>query len=160
MKKIFLDLDGTLANFNVKDALERFETEIDFFKNLSPYRNIGEIDKMAIKGNVYIISASPNIRCDIDKMLWVRKYIPNLPIENIIICRIGENKAEIIKKRLGVDINKDTYLLDDYTKNLEEWENAGGVGIKRLTRIADNSTGKWKGLAIRGLCQLRGAIAV
>ena len=160
MKKIFLDLDGTLANFNVKDALERFETEIDFFKNLSPYRNIGEIDKMAIKGNVYIISASPNIRCDIDKMLWVRKYIPNLPIENIIICRIGENKAEIIKKRLGVDINKDTYLLDDYTKNLEEWENAGGVGIKRLTRVADNSTGKWKGLAIRGLCQLRGAIAV
>jgi len=160
MKKIFLDLDGTLANFNVKDALERFETEIDFFKNLSPYRNIGEIDKMAIKGNVYIISASPNIRCDIDKMLWVRKYIPNLPIENVIICRIGENKAEIIKKRLGVDINKDTYLLDDYTKNLEEWENAGGVGIKRLTRVADNSTGKWKGLAIRGLCQLRGAIAV
>ena len=27
MKKIFLDLDGTLARFNVRNALARFETE-------------------------------------------------------------------------------------------------------------------------------------
>ena len=27
MKKIFLDLDGTLANFNVENALERFDKE-------------------------------------------------------------------------------------------------------------------------------------
>ena len=30
MNKIFLDMDGTLARFNVRNALERFETEKDF----------------------------------------------------------------------------------------------------------------------------------
>lgn len=32
MIKIFLDLDGTLARFNVKNALKRFENEIGFLK--------------------------------------------------------------------------------------------------------------------------------
>ena len=31
MKKIFLDLDGTLAKFNVRNALQRFATEKGFF---------------------------------------------------------------------------------------------------------------------------------
>lgn len=159
MKKIFLDLDGTLARFNVKNALKRFENEIGFFERLAPYKNIGEIDRLASKRNVYIISASPNLRCDLEKMFWVRKYLPSLPIENIVICRVGENKAEIIKQKLGVDINAETYLLDDYTKNLVEWETAGGVGIKRITKVADNSTKKWQGLQLKDLCELAELIA-
>ena len=160
MIKIFLDLDGTLARFNVRNALQRFENEIGFFENLLPYKNIGEVDRLANKRNVYIISASPNIRCDLEKMFWIRKYLPNLPIENIVICRIGDNKAEIIKQKLGVDINAETYLLDDYTKNLVEWETAGGVGVKRLTKVADNSTKKWTGLAINNLSQLEKAVSL
>jgi len=156
MKKIFLDLDGTLARFNVPNALNRFDNEIGFFLNLKPYKGIGIIDKMAAKGNVYIISASPNIRADIDKMLWVREYLPNLPYNNIIICRVGENKAEIIKRKLNIEIDNNCYLLDDYTKNLVEWENAGGKGIKRITSVADNSTKKWQGLEIKELEKLEG----
>lgn len=159
MKKIFLDLDGTLAKFNVPNALQRFTNELDFFKNLKPYKNIGEIDRLAIARNIYIISASPNVRCDIDKMLWIQEYLPSLPLQNIIICRVGDNKAEIIKRKLGIDINKDTYLLDDYTKNLVEWETAGGVGIKRITKVADNSTKKWQGLQLKDLCKLTELIA-
>ena len=30
MNKIFLDMDGTLARFNVRNALERFENEKGF----------------------------------------------------------------------------------------------------------------------------------
>ena len=159
MKKIFLDLDGTLARFNVPNALQRFATEEFFFKNLLPYKNIGEIDKMALKGNVYIISASPNIKADIDKMEWVQKWLPCLPLQNIIICRIGTNKAEHIKSKLHIEINSDCILLDDYTKNLQEWETAGGVGIKRLTKVADNSTKKWQGLQIKDLCELAELVA-
>ena len=154
MKKIFLDLDGTLARFNVPNALQRFATELNFFKNLLPYKNIGEVDKMALKGNVYIISASPNIRADIDKMEWVQKWLPCLPLQNIIICRIGTNKAEHIENKLNIKIDENCILLDDYTKNLQEWESAGGVGIKRITKVADNSTKKWHGLQLTDLCQL------
>lgn len=57
-------------------------------------------------------------------MQWVKKYLPNLQEQNIVFCRIGENKAEIIKQKTGLDI-KGTCLLDDYTKNLIQWENAG-----------------------------------
>lgn len=154
MKKIFLDLDGTLAKFNVPNALNRFEKENGFFLRLKPYKGIGEIDKMALKGNVYIISASPNLSADIDKMQWVRKYIPNLPYNNIVICRCGENKANAIRRKLGFAIDNECYLLDDYTKNLTEWENAGGRGIKRITSVADNSTKKWQGLELKELEKL------
>lgn len=160
MKKIFLDLDGTLARFNVRNALKRFATEKGFFANLKAYKNIEEVNEMAKTGNVYIISASPNAQADNDKMKWIEKYLFNIPIANIIICRVGENKAEIIKSKLNIMIDETTVLLDDYTKNLTEWESAGGVGIKRLTKVADNSTGKWKGLAIKNLNQLKKAVAL
>lgn len=160
MKKIFLDLDGTLARFNVKNALQRFATEKGFFANLKAYKNIEEINELAKSGNVYIISASPNLQADNDKMQWISEYLFNVPSENIVICRVGENKAEVIKSKLNIIIDKTTVLLDDYTKNLVEWESAGGVGIKRLTKVADNSTGKWKGLAIRNLNQLKGAVSL
>lgn len=160
MKKIFLDLDGTLARFNVKNALKRFATEKGFFENLKPYVNINKINEMAKGGNVYIISASPNEQADQDKMKWIAKHLFNIPSQNIVICRVGENKAEIIKNKLGITINQTTVLLDDYTKNLVEWESAGGVGIKRLTKVADNSTKKWKGLQIKNLNELEKAVTL
>ena len=159
--KIFLDMDGTLAKFNVKNALQRFENEKGFFARLGAYKGIEEIDKMTLKqNNVYIISASPNENADKDKMVWIEKYLPNLNKENIIFCRLGENKAEYIENKLNIKIDNNCILLDDYTKNLVEWENFGGRGIKRLTTQADNKTGKWKGLAIRRLVELKGALTL
>ena len=157
MKKIFLDLDGTLAKFNVKNALNRFETEKGFFAKLGAYKGIEIINEMAKSGNVYIISASPNIQADIDKMTWIEKYLPNIPKNHIVICRCGECKA-LVLRRLGLVIDKNCYLLDDYTKNLTEWESVGGVGIKRITKVADNSRKLWKGLKIKQLVELQNFI--
>lgn len=159
MKKIFLDLDGTLAKFNVPNALKRFETETGFFARLGAYKNIDKINEMAKAGNIYIISASSNMYTDLDKMKWVRKYLPNIKIENIIFCRIGINKAKYIEYKLNIKIDKNCYLLDDYTKNLKEWEEAGGTGIKRLTTVSDNSRGLWKGLTLADLGRLATLVA-
>lgn len=159
MNKIFLDMDGTLARFNVRNALERFENERGFFANLLAYKGIENINEMVKNGNVYIISASPNIYADIDKKQWIKKYIPNLKNENILLCRNGQNKAHFIENKLGIKIDKSCYLLDDYTKNLVEWEQAGGTGIKRMTKVSDNSTGKWKGLQLKDLCKLGNLVA-
>ena len=157
MKKIFLDLDGTLAKFNVKNALNRFETEKGFFAKLGAYKGIEVINEMAKAGNVYIISASPNIQADIDKMTWIEKYLPNIPKNHIVICRCGECKA-LVLRRLGLVIDKNCYLLDDYTKNLTAWESVGGVGIERITKVADNSRKLWKGLKIKQLVELQNFI--
>jgi 5'(3')-deoxyribonucleotidase len=159
MRKIFLDLDGTLAKFNVRNALQRFDKEEGFFAKLGAYKGIEEVNEMAKKGNVYIISASPNSQADKDKMQWISKFLPDLPIDNICLCRIGTNKAQEIERVLNIKVDKDCYLLDDYTKNLNEWENFGGIGIKRITSVSDNSRRLWKGLELKALCKLAEMVA-
>lgn len=150
---------GTLARFNVRNALKRFDNEKGFFANLLAYKGIEIINEMAKAGNVYIISASPNEQADVDKIEWICKYLPNINLlTNVLICRCGDNKAEYLKSK-GLTIDNESYLLDDYTKNLTEWESTGGVGIKRLTKVADNSTGKWKGSTIKQLTELAEAVA-
>ena len=79
--------------------------------------------------------------------------------ENILFCRNGQNKAKFIENRLGIKIDRTCFLLDDYTKNLIEWEQSGGTGIKRITKVSDNSTKKWKGLELKDLCKLSTLIA-
>ena len=158
MKKIFLDLDGTLAKFNVPNALERFDKEEGFFKNLGAYKGIEVVNELAKEKELFIISASPNEQADKDKMIWINKYLPNISKANITICRIGENKAQIIQDKYNIIINEECYLLDDYTKNLKEWETFGGKGIKRITKVADNSRKIWQGLVLKQLQDLQGIV--
>lgn len=153
-KKVFLDLDGTLAKFNVRNALERFDKEVGFFTKLGAYKGIEVVNELAKTNQLFIISASPNEQADKDKMVWIQKYLPNVSIDNITLCRIGQNKAQIIEEKYSIKIDNNCYLLDDYTKNLNEWESFGGLGIKRLTSVADNSRKLWKGLQIKDLTEL------
>ena len=154
MNKIFLDLDGTLAKFNVRNALERFDKEVGFFANLGAYKGIEVVNELAKTNQLFIISASPNEQADKDKMKWINKYLPNVNEDKITLCRLGENKGEIIQKKYSLNINSECYLLDDYTKNLVEWENFGGKGIKRLTTISDNSRKLWKSFELKDLTKL------
>ena len=155
MKRIFLDMDGTLARFNVPNALNRFNEEEGFFANLKAYKGIEAINQLCCDyTEAYIISASPHKKADIDKIEWLSKYLPNIEFENIILCRLGENKAKVIKNKCNINIDNTCYLLDDYTKNLIEWEQQGGKGIKRLTKVSDNSRKLWKGLELKDLGKL------
>lgn len=157
MIKLFLDLDGTLAKFNSKkNALQRFDNEKGFFSSLKPYKNIEVINQLATCGNVevYVISATPNEQADQDKMIWIKTYLNQIKQENICFCRLNENKAKVIKDKLNIKIDKECILLDDYTKNLVEWKNLNGIGIKRLTSKADNSRKIWKDYSIKNLNQL------
>ena len=154
MIKVFLDLDGTLARFNVRNALERFDKEEGFFARLKAYKNIEIVNELAKNNNLFVISASPNEQAGKDKLEWLSKYLPNIQLDNVTICRLGQNKAQIIQDKYNITIDSNCYLLDDYTKNLVEWESFGGKGIKRLTRVSDNSTKKWKGLTLKDLKEL------
>lgn len=157
MIKLFLDLDGTLAKFNSKkNALQRFDNEKGFFANLKPYKYIETINEIATGGKVevFIISATPNEQADLDKMTWIKTYLKDIKQENICFCRLNENKAKVIKDKLNITIDNQCVLLDDYTKNLIEWKNLNGIGIKRLTTKANNSRKIWKDYSIKSLLQL------
>ena len=161
MIKLFLDMDGTLAKFNSKrNALQRFATEEGFFASLKPFKNIEKVNELALRTDieVYIISATPNSQADNDKMIWLEKYLNNIKKENICFCRIGTNKAKEIKRQLNIDIDNNCLLLDDYTNNLIEWKNCNGIGIKRLTSLANNKSKRWKGICVKDLSSISDVI--
>ncbi len=136
-KNLYIDMDDVLARFSTqKNALERFEIEDKFFQKLKPIRkNLRAIKKLAKNHNIFILSASPNKRADLDKRLWLKKYLPNLSQNKVILCRLGENKANYVK-----DIANST-LIDDYTLNLIKFRKSGGNAIKFLNKY-DNEIGK------------------
>ena len=139
VSKVFCDMDGVLADFEGQArAIDRFDKEEGFFSNLTPfYNNLHAINILLNYGaDIYILTASPNKQADLDKLEWIEKYMPEFPKDHIIICRTGESKA----KQIGSHI-KGALLLDDYSGNLIDWKEKGGVAVKVLNKY-DNPVGK------------------
>ena len=69
-----------------------------------------------------------------EKDFWVDLLLPEIARENRIYLPSGGNKALAVKRTVG-PLSKSHILLDDYNKNLEEWEAEGGRGIKFINEI-------------------------
>lgn len=131
----YCDMDGVLADFNSEpNAVERFEIEKDFFKNLKPIvENVEALSNMIVNGyKVRILSTSPHEQADQEKKEWIKKYLPMVKDKHIIMARPSKSKIEYIKRQLRYN----AILFDDYGKNIREWEANGGlVGIKITPKV-------------------------
>lgn len=147
-KTLYIDLDGTCFEFR-KDATLDEILEKGFFSSLLPFDNV-------IKGLKIFQDKHPEIKLKIlssildrdyiqdDKNTLVDKYLPFIEKEDRIYVPYGKNKSDYM---LASDKSHISYLLDDYTKNLEDISSKDMEGIKLINNI--NSTkGSWKGNSI------------
>lgn len=144
MKRLFVDMDGTLAEWKQVEAFEELYEE-GHFLNLEPHDNVlevvEEIRENEIDVEVFILSAylTDSPFALYEKNQWLDQHT-EIDIEHRIFVPYGLPKALYIPGT----IKETDFLLDDFTENLFEWENSGGHGIKLLNGI--NHTNKtWVG---------------
>ena len=78
-----------------------------------------------------------------EKNYWLDKYLPEIDQAHRIFTVVGRKKTDYIPG----GVQPTDILLDDYNKNLEAWEAAGGIGIKLLNGLNTRKT--WKGTCVR-----------
>jgi 5'(3')-deoxyribonucleotidase len=125
---IYCDMDGVLADFDkVPNAVERYKKEKNFFYNLEPISENVKAIKELIEKNyiVKILSKSPNENADKDKIKWLEKYLPEIKKQNMIFARPHQTKISFVN-----ELEKNfSILLDDYSKNIDEWRNENGIAL-------------------------------
>lgn len=142
--RLFVDMDGTIAEFQVISQLEKLY-EKGYFLKLKPIENVLDAIKMIIRENpeieVYVISSvlSDSKYALEEKNKWLDKYLPEIDPAHRIFPPCGEDKKNYV---IG-GVRKTDFLLDDYTKNLILWQ-PPAKAIKLLNGI-NHTIGTWKG---------------
>ena len=145
--KLFVDMDGTLAEWRKACSIEHLYLD-GYFYTLKPNKELISFLKNTLHSiieiDVFIASSYITEKSKIEKNMWLDKYFP-VNKNNRIFIPEGINKSSYIIKHLNEPISKKHILLDDYTPNLIEWRNAGGTAIKALNGV-NRIEGKWDGL--------------
>lgn len=143
-QKFYVDMDGVLAKWDTEASIE--ETfQRGYFLNREPdYYAIGYVKNLIDAGyDVTILShAYQNGYAELEKSQWLNKY--GLGDVQRIFVPYGVPKLQYVMQKPDT-IN---FLLDDFSKNLREWENQeNNIGIKYYNGI-NGTHGTWNGYGI------------
>lgn len=155
MVKIFLDVDNTIIehsgfySLNTESRIHRsigrfpkeHETAIKRMYESSVCSDPKAVKDLFYSNNVYILTKYPHIEFELHKQARVAdilgitiEELQNMKDENgiskYIALDINANKSDTIKELFGIDSIKNFILVDDYSQNIIEWEQAGGIGFK------------------------------
>lgn len=177
--RLFVDMDGTLAEWrNIKIVIDKeedatteyFLRRLDavlysphYYYRLNPMPNVVEAIRRIVEMGEIEVFVLSCVKKDAygqsplaDKNAWLDKYLPEIDKEHRIFVPDGENKTLYVPGGLRASDG----LLDDYTKNLREWEAAKAEKRKTLSSVAvqlgrsvaiklsnpvNSSKGTWKG---------------
>ena len=147
-KRLFVDMDGTLAKFHDEVSYLERMWEPMFFRNLKPFDQMvfGVREFIAKHPDVEVFVLSSKILgeppyCEMEKNAWLDKHLPEIDAAHRIFPAVGTPKAYAVPD----GITADDYLLDDYNKSLREWEAAGGKAIKCHNNINQRGLGAYGG---------------
>lgn len=141
-QRLFVDMDGTLAVFKPVDEMETLY-EKGYFLNLTPQENVVEaIREIAtnhseIEVNILSAYLTDSKYALQEKNEWFDRHLPEIDSDHRIFVPCGTDKKEGIRE----GIRSNDFLLDDYTKNLNEWQ-PPARGIKLLNGI-NHTRGSW-----------------
>lgn len=138
MVNLYIDMDGVLAKWN-DTSLEEVKKE-GYFAKRELQSNLLEA-LCEIKGlyQVYILSAVyQDGHSERDKRTWLKEKEVPFPA---IFVPYGECKKDYVESN-GIN-----FLLDDYSKNLFEWEDKNFYSIK-FRNSFNGTKGTWQGRSI------------
>ena len=151
--KVFVDLDGTLAEWKASSSYEDLFVK-GYFATLGPHKNVVEaVERLWQRDTeVYILSAylTESKYALREKNQWVSKYVPFIDAGHRLFVPQEIPKPEYVSALIG-DVDSGFVLLDDYSRNLHEWKAAGGTGVKLLNGI-NGTKGTWQGTAVSRFC--------
>jgi 5'(3')-deoxyribonucleotidase len=139
--EIFVDMDGVLVPFDTTKSIEEV-AKPGYSLGLPKMENMCKALKELSKYyNVRILSSVLHDTAIRDKREWLRNNFNEDFAFDALFVPYGTSKNDIIKK---ISDKSRMFLIDDFSKNLHEWE---GVGIKVYNGI-NGSNGSWKGYSV------------
>lgn len=138
MTTLFLDLDGVLADFDGafpvvfgmdhksmadEDMWEKINAHPSFFRDLPPMPGALEFFRKVEHLDPIILTACPKnnyAHVAKQKREWVREHLSD---DVLVLPVMGGSNKPLFMRHEG-DI-----LIDDFIRNVNAWEGAGGVGI-------------------------------
>ena len=125
----YFDMDGVLSNFHKVPYSYKNAISFEFIANLDPFMETVELVKSLIRdGNdVYISSLAASEDAKAGKFAWLAKYLPEIPVDHIIVLVGPTKKHEYM-------VTDDGILVDDKKSNCRAWEKAGHKAIWVETR--------------------------
>lgn len=149
MKRVYFDLDGTLAEWKSGATMLELQQK-DYFFQLKPTNLVSLANRLVERSDIETMTLSqylPDTYALEDKNRWCDIHVPAIDRMHRIFVPCGIGKPEYIQKALRRPLNEDDILVDDYSKNLTEWSAAGGTAIKWLNGI-NGINGTFQGIRI------------
>ncbi|MHA1540851.1 MAG: hypothetical protein ACTSXL_02105 [Alphaproteobacteria bacterium] len=126
----FLNEENKKLKINMYEKIDK--TGVSFWEKLPLMEKTKELYDYCLHYNPYILTAAPSTfgvdhslfkNAEIGKKIWVKKHIGQKQLDRFI-CTESSLKSSFVDKEKSKQI-----LIDDRIKNIESWEDAGGIGI-------------------------------
>lgn len=148
MTNLYIDFDGVIMDTNTKitSLLKEFNINLDDYDEKINFLSTLKWDQLLNQSNE-ISNAFQNIQTLAESGIYNVSILTHVCSE-----QEGKEKEKLIKQKIGnisvipvpkhqekcffVD-PKNAILVDDYSKNLELWEENGGIGIKFTNKEYD-----------------------